>query len=136
MIELSLVADSKKFVKPADILGMMDRALEDSLLSHLGSIQDIIHDMLVNFVRNNGGHEDVQHIKFSIEVEGRNFKIKPLNLYTFILSDGICVPYSAVKDRNRYVVGDGTYVYNHLTKECIYAPYHEIDVSKRMLYDK
>lgn len=136
MVELSLVTDQSKFIKPIDILTMMDKALEESLLKHVDSVQEIIHDMLVNYVKNTGSHEDTQHIQFSIEVIGRNFKIKPHNLYTFILSDGICIPYAAVKDRNRYVVGSGTYVYDHLNKECIFAPYHEIDVNKRMLYDK
>jgi hypothetical protein len=136
MDELTIKVNPKKFVKPIEFLSMMDRALEESLLKHVDSIQDIIQDMLINYVQSNGAHEDTKHIQFSIEVTGRNFSIKPHNLYTFILSDGICVPYSSIHGINRYITDTGTYVFNPATLDCIYAPYHEIEVSKKLTHDK
>lgn len=117
MLNLIKLKETKQiFAKPNAILQQLDNLLTQSIAASLNQVEELIMDQLERLAIENDPRADLTEISFSVEVIEHKFKFIPNNFYTFLLSEGVYVPYDKVKDRKYIQYKGNEYYFNILEK--------------------
>jgi hypothetical protein len=115
------------YLPPKVVLSVIEASLENFLASYLNEVEAIIQKNMQILVKDklpmvDSFSPEIKNLSFNIEIIGRSFKIVPHNFFTYLVSEGIVVPYSTVENARRYRTSDGEYIYNPLSKEGVFIP--------------
>jgi hypothetical protein len=95
--------------KPQKLIESLNNFFQAKLASQVNSIEEMIDAHMSEYISNNGYIEDLQHISFHIELENNKFILKPHNFFTYLLSEGIYVPYKLLGENFIYRTNEGMY---------------------------
>lgn len=110
------IKELHKYAKPNAILEQLEKLLVQSIAASLSQVEELILDQLERFAIENDTTADLTPISFSVEASSTKFKFIPNNFYTYLLSEGVYVPYGKVKDRKYLEHKGNEYYYNALEK--------------------
>ncbi len=104
---------------PKGILSSIQQHLEHSLITYTNDIEHILFKRMESMCKTD---LDIQSISFNIEIEGREFKLKCHNFFTYLLSEGIYIPSQEAWATRRFVTTSGEYIFDTLKLEGVYIP--------------
>lgn len=98
--------------KPADFLRQVNKFFYAKLASQVSTIEEMLYAHMEDFVLANGTEEDLKEIQFHMELEQHEFRFKPHNLFTYLLSEGIFVSPGELGINFLYRNADGIYKFD------------------------